>query len=109
MHEARVTVEIADVFIHFRALRASVRVQVDVVRSPSQLLRPVLQFTDGLAIGIVVTVAAFISEMFSPIELARKSAFALFTSISRFSIVAEMFLLPVFGERAPVHEDLVTR
>ena len=109
MHEARVTVEIADVFVHFRALRASVRVQVDVVRGSSQLLRPVLQFADGLVIGIVIAVATFICQMFSPIELACKSAFALFTSISRFSVVAEMFLLPVFGERAPIHEDFVTR
>ena len=105
MDETRVTVEIADVFVHFGALRARVRVEIGVIRLAPELFRPVLQF----AYGEFVPVAAFIRQMLSPIEFTRKSPFALFASVARFAVVTQMFLFPVLGQRPSIDEDLVTR
>ena len=81
------------------------RVEIDVIRLSSELFRPVLH----LALSDdVVPVAAFVSNVLCPIKFTRKSAFAFFASIPRLTVVAKMFLFPVFGERAAIDEYLVT-
>ena len=86
------------------------RVEIDVIRLSAQLFGPILQFTfRGDGDQGRVAVATLISQMFRPVEFPRERAFALLTPIPRFAVVAQMFLLAMFRQRASVDEDFVTR
>ena len=84
------------------------RVKIDVIGLASNFLQSHLHLAFDGGIGGIAG-AAFVSQMLSPVKLARESAFAFLASVPSLSVVAKVFLFTVFGQSSAIDEDFVTR